>query len=117
MKKKEIILEIEEIVEELYEIGDQDEASSKNFANGFCSIYYYNDLNHLIDYGSNGHRKRDTVKFKKLWNELLDLVKHLKPTKRKAIIYDFIDKNILFYFKDYQYDIDYNTPRHYKTLA
>ena len=102
-----IIDEISVNVDKLYEIGDKDECSIKNSVNGFCSIYFYNDLNHLIDYSSNGHSDKDTEEFIKLWNEILDKVKKLKTEDRQFIIDKFINKNIWFY--DCYVDKSFNT--------
>lgn len=92
-----LIAEINANVNKLYEIGDKDECSDKNLVNGFCSIYFFNDLNHLIDYSSNGHNKKDTEKFIELWNEILCKVKNLKIEDRQFIIGNFINKNYWFY--------------------
>jgi len=94
---KKISNEIFKISKMIFDIGDRDEASIKNLCNGFLSIYFYNDLIHLIDYSSNCHTDEDSEKFVNLWNNILDKVKHLNTQQRKNIIGEFIDKDSRFY--------------------
>ncbi len=99
------INEISKIVDKIYDIGDKDECSTKNFVYGFYSIYNYNDLEHIIDYSSNGHSDKDTKKFIKLWNKILNKLKNLKKKQKKTIINEFIEKDMWCYY-DYDYPSD-----------
>ncbi len=94
---KKISNEISKISEMIFDIGDRDECSIKNLTNGFLSIYFYNDLNHFIDYSSNCHTDEDSEKFVNYWKDILDKVKHLNIQQRKNLMGMFIDKDSHFY--------------------
>jgi|SaaInlStandDraft_3_1057020.scaffolds.fasta_scaffold14384_2 hypothetical protein len=97
---------IRDNLENLREIGDQCEEQQKNEENAMCSIYYFNDLNHLIDYRSNGHHKSDREKFKRCWNNILNSVKTLSDKDRKFVIGMEMDKNSLFFFQHEMKEVD-----------
>jgi hypothetical protein len=97
-------------LESLREIGDKCEAQMKNEENAMSSIYYFNDLNHLIDYSSNGHHKRDREKFKRYWNNILNSVKSLSEKDRKFVIGMEMDKNGRFFFQHEMNEVESYIP-------
>ena len=93
---------IEDNLKNLEEIGDKCEAYEKNVNHSLCSIYFFNDLNHLIDYTSNGHFENDREDFLKFWNNILNVVKDLSEEDRKDVVSFSLDKNCVeFSYHEY----------------
>jgi len=94
-KKRDII---NNNYESLLQTGDRDELHIKNWTNGLCSIYFFNDLDHFIDYWTNGYDESDKENFIKYWNNILKTVNNLSDGERKRVIGRFLDKNDYFFY-------------------
>ena len=99
------MFDIGEYLKKLDEIGDGCEREYKNPIHGLCSIYFYNDLNHIIDYPSNGYDEQNREDFFQIWKNILDTVQNLSERRRKHILSLHLDKNHSIFF-DYEVEDD-----------